>query len=58
MHIENSLFSGAVAGGETQRLDEELGLRLEQLIEQIRTKIEQDLGILPSADKELEEEEL
>jgi hypothetical protein len=58
MHIENSVFSGAVAGGETQLLDEELGLRLEQLIEQVRIKIEQDLGILPSEDKELNEEEL
>jgi hypothetical protein len=52
------VFSGAVAGGETQLLDEELGLRLEQLIEQVRIKIEQDLGILPSEDKELNEEEL
>lgn len=57
--IENPAFSGPIAGGETQLVDDELGLRAEQFIQALQSKIEQGLGVEPGAvDEEVEEEEL
>ena len=50
VHFENKVFEGVIGGGETQFMNEELGLQLMSLVEKIRAQIEQDLGIAAATD--------